>query len=260
MTGAKDSSALCANGQYLVVQAALPGARLQNIGVLLIDVAFDRLYCRFRRDRFNGLSDELSHIAKELGAGKCVEWLESTLSSAVRISTRRRVRNADCGAKAVDGLYRKHIRPKVLPFRTHLPQYTLEAAAGMFGKQMVVEPQGWVEVFTGMPLTDDMFVLHVKGHSMEPQIPNDSLCAFRSTIIGPEEGKVLLIEQCGESGEGRFTVKLLHTSRAVDPSHQGDRDWLHPRVTLESINPTYESWDVGSAERIKVLGEFLFVV
>src|ERR1035441_6059328 len=33
-------------GQYLVVQAALPSARLQNIGVLLIDVAFDRLYSR----------------------------------------------------------------------------------------------------------------------------------------------------------------------------------------------------------------------
>jgi len=257
-------------GQYLLVQAALPNTTLQNIGVLLIDVGSDRLYWRFRRDFeefagaeadwFEELPDDISESADEVGAEKCVEWLESTLSNVVRISTRKRVLIEDCAATTVDRLYAKLIRPKVLPFRTHLPQYTLEAAAGRFGRQMVVEPQGWVEVRTDVPLTDDMFVAHVYGHSMEPEIPNVCLCAFRSKIVGSEEGEVLLIEQCNESGGGSYTVKVVHVSKAVDPNEQGDSAWLHQRLTLESTNPDYKSWDVASAEKIRVLGEFLFVV
>jgi hypothetical protein len=182
------------------------------------------------------------------------------LSNAVRISTRKRVLIEDCAATTVDRLYAKLIRPKVLPFLTHLPQYTLEAAAGRFGRQMHVEPQGWVEVRTDMPLTDDMFVVHVYGHSMEPKIPNVCLCAFRSRIVGSQEGKVLLIEHCNESGGGSYTVKLVRASKAVDPNEQGDSAWLHQRLTLQSTNPHYKSWDVASAENIRVLGEFLFVV
>jgi hypothetical protein len=257
-------------GQYLLVRAALPNTSLQNIGVLLIDAGSDRLYCRFRRDVeefagdeadwFKELPDYISQSADELGAGKCVEGLESTLSNAVRISTRKCVLIEDCAATTVDRLYAKLIRPKVLPFRTHLPQYTLEAAAGRFGRQMVVDPQGWVEVRNDLPLTDDMFVVHVYGHSMEPEIPDVCLCAFRSKIVGSQEGKVLLVEQCNESGGGRYTVKVVRASIAVDPNERGDSAWLHQRLTLQSTNPRYKSWDVASAEKIRVLGEFLFVV
>ena len=180
--------------------------------------------------------------------------------NAVRISPRKRVLIGDRAATTVDRLYAKLIRPKVLPFRTHLPQYTLEAAAGRFGEQMAVEPEGWVEVHTGIPLTDDMFVAHVDGHSMEPKIPYVCLCAFRSKIGASTEGKVLLIGHCNESGGGSYTVKLVHASKAVDPNQEGDPAWLHQRLTLESINRDYSSWDVASAEEIRVLGEFLFVV
>jgi SOS-response transcriptional repressor LexA len=160
----------------------------------------------------------------------------------------------------VDRLYAKHVRPIVLPYRTHLPQYTLEAAAGRFGRQVEVEPEGWVEVREGIPLAEDMFVVHVKGHSMEPQIPDNCLCVFRSKITGSEEGKVLLIEQYGEPGGSRYTVKLLHVSRAVDPDQEGDAAWLHQRLTLAPVNPAYESWDVPCAGKVRVLGEFLSVV
>jgi hypothetical protein len=257
-------------GQYLLVQAALPNTPLQNIGVLLIDIGCDRLCCRFRRDFeefagdecdwFRELPSEISKSADELGAEKVVEWMESTLSNAVRISTRRRVTIEDCAATTVDRLYATLILPKILPFCTHLPQYSLEAAAGMFGRQMFVEPQGWVEVRTNVSLTDDMFVVHVHGHSMEPEIPDDCLCAFRSDAGGWPEGKVLLIEQCNQAGGGSYTVKLTRVSKTVDPDQEGDSAWLHQRLTLDSINSSYESWDVPSAEEICVLGEFLFVV
>ena len=234
-------------GQYLLVQVALPNTTLQHIGVLLIDVGSDRLYCRFRRDLeefagdeadwFNELPDYISQNADELGAEKCVEWLESTFSNAVRISPRKRVLIGDRAATTVDRLYARLIRPKVLPFRTHLPQYTLEAAAGRFGKRMAVEPEGWVEVRTGIPLTDDMFVAHVEGHSMEPEIPDVCLCAFRSEIVGSQEGKVLLVEHCNESGGGSYTVKVVRRSRDSDPNGRSDPAWLHEHLTLQSTNP-----------------------
>jgi hypothetical protein len=256
-------------GNYALVQAPLPNADLENIGVLLVDAAADRLYSRFRRDfeefagdnadRLQQLPDEISEMAKELGAQKSLEWMESSLSGTVSISTRKNVLIED-RAKTVDRLYAKHVHPTVLRFRTHLPRYSLEAAAGKFGKQMAVEPEGWVEVRTMMPLTDDMFVTHVKGHSMEPTIPDASLCAFRSKVDGSWHGKVLLIEQYGESGGSRYTVKLCQLSKHSDPTRQGDEAWLHQRVTLQSINPNYESWDVASAAKIRPLGEFLFVV
>lgn len=256
--------------EYLLVLTALPDANSQNIGVLLLDLDSDRLHCRFRRDFaefageeadwFKELPDYILQTANNLGAQKCVEWLESTLSNTVRISKRERVPIADYAATTVDELYAKHIRPSILPFRTHLPQYSLEAAAGKFGKQMSIEPEGWVEVRTDIPLSDEMFVIHVSGHSMEPLIPDASLCAFRSKTSGSWDGKVLLFERYGESGGNRHTVKLARLSKTIDPNQQHDKAWLHHRVILESINPDYKSWEVASAEKIKALGEFLFVV
>ncbi len=155
-----------------------------------------------------------------------------------------------------------HVEPRVLPFRTHLPQYSLKAAAGKFGQQqqIEVEPEGWVEVPPDRTLTEDMFVTHIKGHSMEPDIPDGSLCAFKTKVKGSYEGKVLLLEQYSEAGGNRYTIKLYRASQNPDPHGKGDKSWLHERLTLESINPDYEDWDVPAAENILVLAEFAFVL
>jgi hypothetical protein len=105
-----------------------------------------------------------------------------------------------------------------------------------------------------------MFVAHVEGRSMEPLIPDGSLCVFEHGVTEPWDGKVQLVEQYGELGGSRYTVKFCHLSRNVDPTQPGDVGWLHQRVTLDSINPAYESWDVAADGKIRALGEFLFVV
>jgi hypothetical protein len=242
----KAASRMDGIGDYLLVQAELPSANRQNIGILLLDTDSDRLYCRFRRDFeefagneadwFKELPEYILQMANELGGQKCLEWMESTLSNTLRISKRKRVPIQKSATTTVDVLYAKHIRPKVLRFRTHLPQYSLEAAAGKFGRQMNVEPEGWVEVRTDFPLTEDMFVAHVEGHSMEPTIPDASLSVFRSMISGSWEGKVLLLEDYGESGGSRHTVRLCRLSESVDPNGQGNMAWLHHRMTLVSTN------------------------
>jgi len=35
---------------------------------------------------------------------------------------------------------------------------------------------------------------------------------------------------------------------------------LHERMTLESDNPNYRSWDEACAQKVRVVGEFLFIV
>jgi phage repressor protein C with HTH and peptisase S24 domain len=159
----------------------------------------------------------------------------------------------------ITGIQLAYHQSKVLPFRTHLPLYSLEAAAGKFGKQMDVEPEGWVEVPPfHVPLAPDMFVIHVKGISMEPNITDGSLCAFRGNVVAPYEDKVVLMEQYGEPGGSRYTVKLYHSSKNLDPHKEGDEAWLHERITLESTNPDFNSWDVASAVKVNVIGEFVF--
>jgi SOS-response transcriptional repressor LexA len=151
--------------------------------------------------------------------------------------------------------------PKILHFQTHLPLYSLEAAAGKFGKKQEVEPEGWVEVQPSHSiLTKDMFVTHVEGHSMQPKIPGGSLCAFRSHVSIPYNGKVLLLERYGESGGNRYTVSQYGISNNIDPHKEGDLAWLHERFTLTPLNPEYPPWDIASDEKVNVIGEFAFLV
>jgi hypothetical protein len=257
-------------GVSVLVQLKLSKTVIQNIGILLLDTHLNRLYSRFRRDweEFTGsrakwfklLPAAVCKQARQLGGEGCLKWL-SAFTTALRISRRSKLFYEPDVSAVLHRLYREHIRPAVLPFQTHLPQYSLEAAAGKFGKQMEVEPEGWVEVLTPVQLRDDMYVTHVKGHSMEPQIPDVSLCAFRSKIIGSLEGRVLLLEQYGELGGNRYTVKRCHLAHhRADSEEKIDPRWLHERMTLESTNPEFEPMLIAPDQKIRVLGEFLLVV
>jgi SOS-response transcriptional repressor LexA len=257
-----------ASGEYLLVQAALPGKQTENIGILLLDADPDWLHCRFRRDFeafagdeaywFEDLAEEVAAKARDVGGQKCLEWME-TLSHVLRVSPRCSV-PVDNYYQTAQRLYAKYIRPNVLPFRTHLPLFSIEATAGKFGKQMQVEPEGWIEVWPEIPLTEGMFVSHIKGHSMEPAIPDGSLCAISGNIAGSYDGKIVLMEQYGDAGGNRYTMQRYLASKNPDPDSEGDAAWLHERITLEPVNPDYKSWDVASAGKVRVLGEFLFVV
>jgi SOS-response transcriptional repressor LexA len=256
-------------GEYLLAQAALPGTAVENIGILLLDSGTDQLHSRFRRDCqefageeadwFETLEDDLVVKSQELGGSKCLEWMESTLSHVLRLSYRSRVA-VELYAETTKRLYLEYVHPKVLPFRTHLPVFSLEAAAGKFGKQMHVEPEGWVEVWPQLGLSDDMFVTHLKGHSMEPAIPNGSLCAIRGYQTGSYDGKVALLEYHEKTGGNRYTLQRYGTSANTDPNTEGDADWLHERITLKPLNRKFKSWEIPSAEDVSILGEFLFVV
>jgi hypothetical protein len=265
----KEARTPALKGAYYVAQGVLPRGGFRNIGVILC-LDGDRLLTRWRRDLENlpsgqpdwlkQLTSEILEKTKQLGPQKCLQWLRAKSSGNFRISLRRPILIADSPEQVLDKLYAQRVHPQMLPFRTHLPQYSLEAAAGKFGRKMDVVAEGWVEVQTDLPLTDDMFVAHVEGHSMEPLIPAASLCAFRHHIASSWDGKVLLIQQHGYSEGNRFTIKLCRLRKHLGPAEEDGKSQIQERISLESLNPDYESWDLPKDEKIGAIGEFLFVV
>jgi phage repressor protein C with HTH and peptisase S24 domain len=158
--------------------------------------------------------------------------------------------------RAIDRLYRRHVQSNVLQFRTHLPRYTLQVAAGMFLENEEVTEEGWVEAPEELRLTPEMFVAQIAGHSMEPLIPDGSLCVFRRGVTGSRQGRLVLVENLETSGNNRYTVKRYKSEKAAS-----EAGWRHDRIRLESLNPDYPSWDLDpDEEKYRIIAEFVRVL
>ncbi len=255
-------------GAYSVLELALPGRAGEPAGVLLFDPAFGRLQARLRRDWdriaepedaevFGQLELDLARKIGELGAETVLRLLEDTLSNALRISDRRPVLLGEFET-TLNWLYNRHVPATVLRYRTHLPLYSCRAAAGRFGDQMRVEEQGWIEAPPGLRLTEDMFVARVVGRSMEPEIPDGSLCIFRAGVAGSRQGRKVLVENLAESEEGgeRYTVKVYRSKKIF----REDGTWEHDRIVMEPLNPEYAPWEIREGDRCRILAEFVGVL
>src|SRR4029078_13541229 len=91
-------------------------------------------------------------------------------------------------------------------FIPHLPMYTFQAAAGKFGEDREIEAEDWVRGPERLRLTEHMFVARVVGRSMEPRIPDGSLCVFQAKVAGSRQGKLVLVERFGSTDtSARYT-------------------------------------------------------
>lgn len=256
-------------GEYAVLEVALPGRPVEAAGILLYDPEERRIGLRLRRDwdricapedaeLLKLLEDDLSAKGREFPAGEFLGWLEETLSNTLRICERRPVLLGNLET-TLQWLYNKHVSATVLPFRTHLPVYSCRAAAGRFGDLMEVEAEGWIEAPPGLRLEENMFVARVAGRSMEPEIPDGSLCVFRAGVAGSRQGRKLLIEDLAEADEGgqRYTVKVYRSVKRV----REDGTWEHERIRLEPLNPEFDPFELAPEEqRFRVIGEFVCVL
>jgi SOS-response transcriptional repressor LexA len=254
-------------GTYVLLEAVLPGRAPLQIGVILIDFAADRGWVRLR-DRYDGLADPddgevLEALQEDLrarlaagGAEAFLQSLEDSLSNVVRVGERQTVA-VDAFTRVLDRLYTSHVETvAVQPFRTHVPLYSLRAAAGSLGEEMQSDAEDWIPAPAGMKLTPDLFVAHVVGRSMEPRIPDGSLNLFRLNPVGSRQNKILLIERFGLSDDtARYTVKR-YTSKKV---YGGEDEWRHEQIRLEPLNPEFEAWDV-DPEGFAVVAEWLRVI
>ena len=254
-------------GTYVLLEAALPGRLPLNIGVLLIDPETDRGWVRMRA-RYDHLADsqdaevlealeeDIRRKLSEAGAEAYLRSLEDSLSNVVGVSERQLVA-VDAFSRVLDRLYDEHVdKLAVEPFHTHVPLYSLRAAAGYLGEEMPSEPEDWVRAPEGMRLDPDLFVAHVVGQSMEPRIPDGSLNLFRFHPAGSRQNKILLIQRFGVADEtARYTVKK-YTSRKA---YTGEDEWHHDQIRLEPLNPEYQAWDVEPTD-FAVVAEWLRVI
>lgn len=234
--------------------------------MLLEDAQEDRLWIRLRRDwdEFAGdeaevleeLAADLEAKAREMGARRLMELFGETLSNAVRISEPRETIVED-HERALARLYRQHVHSQVRPFVTHLPRYTLAVAAGKFLENSEVREDGWEEAPEDLRLAPEMFVARIAGHSMEPKIPDGSLCVFRYGVVGSRNGRLVLVEQLGGGANDRYTVKRYRSVKRA----ASDETWRQEQITLESLNPDYPSWNLDPEEdRFRILAEFVRVL
>jgi SOS-response transcriptional repressor LexA len=251
--------------EYVLLQLALPGRPVHNIGVLLIDVDPDsRLHAlRLRRhwedladaedvDYLAALEEDFRNKIGEMGARAFLESLEDSLSHVLQVSERERVAAVDSFSRQADELFERHVEKlKVMPFRTHLPLYTLRAAATKFGADEAVEEEGWVAAPEGLRLSEGMFVVHVEGRSMEPRIPDGSLNIFRAPVVGSRQGKIVLVEL--RDVHERYTVKRYTSKKIV----RGDDDWEHATIRLEPLNPEFEAFELRPDQIKSVIAEWV---
>jgi phage repressor protein C with HTH and peptisase S24 domain len=116
-----------------------------------------------------------------------------------------------------------------------------------------------VEAPEDLRLSEDQFVAHVVGDSMEPLIPAGSLCVFRKPRAGSRNGKIVLVQLEGSSVEGgEVTVKRYRSEKQV--TEEGFR---HEQIIMEPLNqPKHKPWKLSPREqdRLRVIGEFLRVL
>jgi hypothetical protein len=257
--------------RYSLLTVELPGQASVTAGILLEDAAADRVLIRLRRDWdllapeeaevLSALEDDLSAQAAAQGATEFFAWLEDTLSNTVRVGERREAMVEDF-PRALGRLYRQHVTSRVQEFRTHLPRHSLAVAAGPFLENQAVEKEGWEEAPPGLRLTPEMFVARIAGRSMEPLIPDGSLCVFRrgasgGSIAGSRQGRLVLVEARGEAGNDRYTVKRYHSTKAQMP----DGTWRQDQISLEPLNPEFPVLDLQEEEdRYRILAEFVQVI
>jgi hypothetical protein len=253
--------------RFSILELEVPGSAPVPAGVLLEDPAEDRLYPRLRRDWdliapeeagvLTALEHDLRFKADEMGAARLMAYLEDTLSNLLRISAPREVAVEDFDT-ALSRLYREHVRSTVRPFVTHLPRYSLAVAAGKFLESQEVTEEGWEEAPPGLTVSPEMFAARIAGRSMEPVIPDGSLCVFRGGVTGSRQGRLVLVEALGRGGnDDAYTIKRYHSEKSQLP----DGSWTHQRIRLEPLNPEFEAWDLEPEEdRYRILAEFVQVL
>src|SRR5579859_4736815 len=164
--------------KYSLLQLALPSEPPRNIGVLLLDSATGRVYHKLRRDWsaiadpkyleiLELLDEDFTAKIDEMGGEVFLKGLQDTLSNFLLIDDRGKVNVVSNFETALNRLFEEHVqKTEVIPFVTHVPLYSLRAAATKFGEDMEVEEEGWARAPERLKLDRNMFACRVVGRSM----------------------------------------------------------------------------------------------
>lgn len=246
---------------YIVLEVCLPGGRPEPAGVILLDKEADQLYVKARRDWSSFDTEEadvlseletmIEDMARDQGAAATLAYIENAFSGVVRATDRQATVAADPEAR-LRRLYRENVNDVGA-----VPVVRLSAAAGgLSEEQLPGELIGTIDPPDHVRLAPGMFAARVIGRSMEPLIPDGSLCLFKPHGGGSRNGQKLLIEKFGSSdATAQFTVKVYRSEKRV---HE-DGTWEHERIRMIPLNPEFDEWNL-TPEEFKVIGEFVAVL
>lgn len=263
-------------GQFSILSLAMPSRPAVPIGVFLLDSTdpqIAELHCKLRddwsefkveedeREYLEALAADFQQQIQELGGEAFLRSCEESLSGVLRISDRENVA-VTSAPRVLQRLFDTHVENRIARFVTHLPYYSVRAAATRFGEDSEVEELDWVRAPEGLRLTEGMFVAQVVGRSMEPLIPDGSLCIFRAPVVGSRQGKRLLIEARGVTdSSAQFTVKRYTSRKHHNPDD--DDSWQHEAIRLEPLNPDFQAFELSPDEfgnHYRVIAEFVQVL
>ncbi|MCX6597609.1 MAG: S24 family peptidase [Acidobacteria bacterium] len=207
----------------------------------------------------HAMARDLNQKLQEMGLGSFLHWVYSSLSNSFRLSDPDAIL-VDSLDRAVARAYDRHIAATVQRYVTHLPVVALAAAAGSWGAAMTpdtfaADAERWVEVPEGHRVDGLMFVARVDGRSMEPEIPDGSLCIFRYQPAGSRDGRKVLVENFSDAAQ-RYTVKRYRSMKQYDAEGAVQQR----RVILEPLNPEFTAWELVEGEECRVLAELISVL
>jgi len=190
------------------------------------------------------------------------DYLRDRLQLAARTFGSQSGTNADCPPAPLPRIV---ARPPGKQFSDWVPVYELGAAAGGFGPSAEAECQGWIESPPGVRTDKRHFVARVHGRSMEPLIPNGSLCLFRLDVAGSRGGRILLVQHHAISDPelgGSYTVKRYRSLKVQDTDAGEDSLWAHAAIQLEPLNRECATiWlNPDQVDELRVVAEFVRVM
>lgn len=250
--------------EFLVLEVCAPGSEPRNAGVIVLDRDVDRLWVKVTQggewtgddvvsDVVGGLEDEIRSMARDHGAAAAMDYIESSFSGVIRATDPQHTAAADPEARL-----RRLFREQVDSRAASIPVVRLRAAAGGLSEEMPVpgEPIASVAPPPGLRVIPGMFAATVVGRSMEPLIPDGSLCLFRPAGGGSRDGKKLLIEKFGTfDSTSQFTVKEYRSRKRV----LDDGSWEHETIRMIPLNPEFEEWTL-APDDFAVVAEFVAVL
>lgn len=143
--------------------------------------------------------------------------------------------------------------PETPPPRGAVPVMSLQAAASHFGGTRTVEVSAWLRL-KGMRQSQltGRFVAQVMGRSMSPAVPSGALALFKSPVVGPLEGRVVVAEWRDYADPETGGAYVLKRVGSVEQRSRGGL-----QLQLRSDNPEFPPLLVNAhdASELRILAE-----
>jgi hypothetical protein len=237
-------------------------------GIVLTDPQSGDCVFRFRQDFQQFAGDEADVLAalvadlpdrqREMGTPAFLQWIDETFSNTLRVEPPNTALCADL-ERTAQALYRRHVNASVRRYETHLPFYpSLDIAAGGLGQDRALTAEEWIEarVPGRRSLSQDLFLVRIHGRSMEPDIPDGSLCVFRAYYGGSRKGGIFIVQRMATMEEGgEYTIKRYSSEKSATAE-----GWRHKRITMTPENSEFNDWDLAEDDRYVTIAEFICVL